>query len=99
MRRLSAKELDEIFLVRHERIVNNDATISFKSNIYEVPAAYIRQKIELRHPVDDVGELWLYDNGAKVGRLKLVNPSENATAFRPTADTATISFSKQAVKP
>jgi len=99
IRRLAAKELDEIFLVRYERIVNNDATISFKSNIYEVPAAYIRQKIEIRHPVDDCQDLWLYDNGAKVGRLKLVNPGENATTFRPTPDISPISFAKQAVKP
>lgn len=30
VRRLSKAELDEIFLIRHERVVNNDATISFK---------------------------------------------------------------------
>ena len=34
IRRLSRSELDEIFLVRHERIVNNDATISFKGDIF-----------------------------------------------------------------
>ena len=57
IRRLAKAELDEIFLVRHERVVNNDATISFKGAIYEVPAAYIRQRIEIRHPVDDPDEL------------------------------------------
>ena len=51
IRRLSKTELDEIFLIRHERVVNNDATISFKGAHYEVPAAYIRQRIEIRHPV------------------------------------------------
>jgi len=39
IRRLSREELDEIFLIRHERVVNNDATISFKGSLYEVPAA------------------------------------------------------------
>jgi len=68
LRRLSKSELDEIFLIRHERCVNNDATISFKGALYEVPAAYIRQKIELRHPVDDPQELFLYDSG--VGWVK-----------------------------
>ena len=57
IRRLSRTELDEIFLVRHERIVNNDATVSFKGDIYEAPTAYIRQRIEIRHPVDDLQEL------------------------------------------
>ena len=69
IRRLSKAELDEIFLVRHERIVANDATISFQGRTYEVPGAYIRQRIEIRHPVDDAGDLALYDNGARIARL------------------------------
>jgi hypothetical protein len=66
IQRLSKTELDAIFLVRHDRIVGNDATISFKGRIYEVPGAYIRQRIEIRHPVDDATALTLYDNGARV---------------------------------
>jgi putative transposase len=99
VRRLAVRELDEIFLARHERIVNNDATISFKGKIYEVPAAYIRQKIEIRLPVDDPDQLYLYDNGARVGQLKLVNPGENATTFRPTKTTAALSFAQEQVEP
>ena len=95
IRRLTRAELNEIFLMRHERIVNNDATISFKGNIYEVPAAYIRQKIEIRHPVDEPEALCLYDGGARVGRLKLVDPRENARTFRPTRDDSPIRFSSQ----
>jgi hypothetical protein len=83
IKRMSRSELDEIFLVRHESVVNNDATISFKGRIYEVPAAYIRQRIEIRHPVDDNDELFLYDNDARVGRLKLVDTRENARVFKP----------------
>jgi putative transposase len=94
IRRLAKAELDEIFLIRHERLVNNDATISFKGNIYEVPAAYIRQRVELRHPVDDAAELWLYDAGQKVARLKLVDARENARIFRPTQAAAAFSFAR-----
>jgi hypothetical protein len=83
IKRMSRSELDEIFLVRHESVVNNDATISFKGRIYEVPAAYIRQRIEIRHPVDDNDELFLYDNDARVGRLKLVDTRETARVFKP----------------
>ena len=32
---------------------------------YEVPPAYIRHRIEIRHPVDDPRELYLYDNGIR----------------------------------
>ena len=99
IRRLSKAELDEIFLIRHERVVNNDATISFKGSLYEVPPAYIRQKIELRHPVDDPEELYLYDNGVRVGRIKLLNKKENARTFRLRHVSTTISFHKGRVEP
>lgn len=95
IRRMTRNELDEIFLVRHERIVNNDSTISFKGNIYEVPAAYIRQRVEVRHTVDDPTQLFLYDNGVRVGRLKLVDAKENARTFKPTTAPAPIRFSSQ----
>jgi transposase InsO family protein len=94
VRRLSKAELDEIFLIRHERVVNNDATISFKGSLYEVPLAYIRQKIELRHPVDDPGELYLYDNDIRVGRIRLLDKKENARVFKPRTVPNTLSFHK-----
>ncbi len=97
IRRLSRTELDEIFLVRHERIVNNDATVSFKGDIYEAPTAYIRQRIEIRHPVDDLQELYLYDNGVRVGRIRLVDKKENAKTFRPRSVPNALSFHKGSV--
>jgi len=99
IRRLSKGELDEIFLVRCERIVNNDATISFKGSIYEVPAAYIRHRIEIRHPVDDPQELYLYDNDIRVGRIRLVDKKENARIFRPKTITNAISFHQGRLMP
>lgn len=98
IRRLSKSELDDIFLVRHERIVNNDATISFKGSLYEVPSAYIRQKIELRHPVDDPQELFLYDNEIRVGRIKLLDKKENARTFRPQSVPTNLSFHRGRVR-
>lgn len=92
IRRLSKAELDEIFLLRFERIVNNDATITFKGSIYEVPAAYIGHRVEIRHPVDDPQHLFLYNNDIRVGRIRLVDKKENARVFRPKNITNTISF-------
>ena len=94
IRRLSKSELDEIFLMRHERIVNNDSTISFKGAIYEVPTAYIRQRIEIRHPIDDPEDLYLYDNNIRVGSIKLVDKKENARTFRPQNIPTNLSFHK-----
>jgi len=99
IRRLSREELDEIFLIRHERVVNNDATISFKGSLYEVPAAYIRQRIEIRHPVDSPEELYLYDNGVRIGRIKLLDKKENAHTFRPKKLSDPLSFHKEEVLP
>jgi len=99
IRRMSKAELDEIFLIRHERVVNNDATISFKGAQYEVPAAYIRQRIEIRHPVDDPEDLYLYDNGVRVCKIKLVDKKENARTFRPKTVPTNLSFHEGRVKP
>lgn len=99
IRRLCRAELDEIFLIRHERVVNNDATISFKGSLYEVPPAYIRHRIEIRHPVDDPHDLYLYDNGVRVGRIKLVDKKENARTFRPQTVPTNFSFHKGRVTP
>jgi putative transposase len=99
IRRLSREELDEILLIRHERVVNHDATISFKGSLYEVPAAYIRQRIEIRHPVDAPEELFLYDNGVRVGRIKLLDKQENARVFRPQQVSTHLSFHKGEVLP
>jgi transposase InsO family protein len=99
LRRLSEAELDAAFLVRHERVVGNDATISFKGKIYEVPSAYIRQRVELRHPVDHPEELALYDDGERIARLKVVNVRENARTFRPAQATDAVSFADEKVSP
>mgnify|MGYP001585865866 CR=1 FL=1 len=99
IRRVGRAELDEYFLVRHERIVNNDSTISFKGRIYEVPAAYIRQRVELRHPIDDIADIWLYDSGQKVCKIKLVDKLENAKTFQPTKTSVHISFARGEVEP
>ena len=99
IRRLSRTELDEIFLIRHERVVNHAATISFKGALYEVPAAYIRQRIELRHPIDQPEELYLYDNGVRVSKIRLLDKQENARTFRPQQVSTHLSFYKGEVLP
>lgn len=91
-------ELDEIFLVRHERVVNNDATISFKGNIFEVPTAYIRQRVDVRHPVDAHRELYLYDKDIRVCPLKFVDKRQNARTFKPNQAQTPISYARGKVQ-
>jgi hypothetical protein len=66
--------------------------------LYEVPSAYIRQKIELRHPVDDPQELYLYDNDIRVGRIKLLDKKENSRTFRPKEILTHLSFHQGRVR-
>jgi hypothetical protein len=75
-------------------VVGNDATISFKGKIYEVPAAYIRQRIEIRHPVDEREALYLFENGARIARLRPVDVRENARTFRPDPAKSPVRFSR-----
>lgn len=96
--RPSRSELDDIFLVRHQRKVNNDATISFKGCIYEVPTAYIRQYIDIRHPVDDDKTLFLYEKDIRIAHLKFVDKRQNAKTFKPTKTQPVISYSDAKVK-
>lgn len=98
LRRLSKDELDAVFLMRHERTVNNDATISFKGRIYEVPAAYIRKRVEIRHPVDDDHALVLYDNDVRIARLNLVDVKENGKTFTPSRSKTSISYATGEVR-
>jgi hypothetical protein len=63
-----------------------------------VPPAYIRHKIEIRHPVDNPEDLYLYDNGIRVGRIKLVDKKENAHTFRPKSVPSNLSFHKGRVQ-
>jgi transposase InsO family protein len=52
IRREHAAFIDEAFLVTHNRLVHKDATIRLYSCLYEVPATYIGQKIDVFHPID-----------------------------------------------
>lgn len=98
IRRLTRDELDDCFLARHTRVVNHDATISFKGRIYEVPAAYIRQRVELRHPADQPDELALYDGGNRVCKLKLVDVRHNARTFTPRVEESVVSYAEGRVE-
>ncbi len=69
----------------------------YKGKIYEVPAAYIRQRINIRHPVDAPDELALYDNGARIAKLKLVDTKENGRVFRPDPAKSKVRFSESEI--
>jgi putative transposase len=71
--------LDEHFLHRVTRTVNNDATIKLHSELFEVPQKYIRQKINVRYSPLQLDIAYIYDQNNilkdTVYRLKKIDNS------------------------
>lgn len=78
VRKLENGKIMETFLHTIYRSVNNDATISFRSRLYQVPARFIgKKKVEFRFdPESPV--LFLYENNTRVIMVKLLDKHENS---------------------
>lgn len=83
LRRIDEDALDEFFMVRVERSVNNDSTVSFQGVIYEVPPSYIGRRIELRYIQERPGDVYLYENGIRIQKCHPVDAKANGQLYRP----------------
>lgn len=90
--RVNEEVLEEFFLVKVTRKVNKDATISFKSLIYEVPVQYIGKCIELRYRQDNARELFLYEKDQRVLAIKVVDARANGKAYKPRSRSNVITY-------
>lgn len=80
--------LDPIFLKREYRKVKPDGTVSLDKQLYEVPARFIGQRIELRF---DEQKVFIYENNKEVGEIQPVCFKVNAHVKR---EPSPLSFSK-----
>jgi putative transposase len=71
--------LDAMFRKRESRKVKQDGTISLNGSLYEIPARYIGQKIDVRF--DETG-VFLYEEGHEAEQLIKVCFSDNAKVKR-----------------
>jgi putative transposase len=78
IRRISQEEIELVFQQTFIRKVNNDATISVDSVLFEVPPKYIGTKIELRHPTGQPFDLWIYENNQPQVKVHKVDPARNS---------------------
>ncbi len=78
IRRIQQHQLDLYFYQSYRRKVKNDATISVKSTLFEVPAKYIGANIELRHPTGQPFDLWIYEHDQPVVKIHKVDPILNS---------------------
>lgn len=73
--------LDNCFMNRIKRRVNNDATISIDKIPYDVPMQFIRQKVEVRYLPDDMDNAYIYYENEKYP-VKKTNKVENGKTKR-----------------
>ncbi len=90
--RVNEDVLKELFLVRTERSVNKDATLSFQSIIYETPAKYIGLTVDLRYKQDQPREVFLYEHGERITKLKAVDARANAKIYKPKSRDTVINY-------
>jgi transposase InsO family protein len=89
VRRIAENELDLIFYRTYKRKVKNDATISINSVLFEVPTRYMGTFIEVRHPLGQPLDLWIFEHEKPVLKMNKVDVHYNSNS--PTSG---ITFSK-----
>ena len=78
IKRLSEEEIKLIFYRTFRRKVKNDSTVSINGKLYEAPAKYMGNYIELRYPSESEDELFIFENDKPVYKLRKINLIENA---------------------
>ena len=77
----SREWLDECFMNRIIRKVNNDSTVSIDSVMYDVPMQFIRSKIEIRYLPDDMQIAYILHQGKRYP-IRRTNKLENSRTKR-----------------
>lgn len=77
----SREWLDECFMNRTIRRVNNDSTISIDNNSYDVPMQFIRMKVEVRFLPDQMDNVYILYEGRRYP-IRPTNKVENSRTKR-----------------
>ena len=80
----SREWLDECFMNRIIRKVNNDSTVSIDSVSYDVPMQFIRMKVEIRFLPDDMKNAYILYDGKRYP-IRPTNKVENSRTKRENA--------------
>ena len=80
----SREWLDECFMNRIIRKVNNDSTVSIDSVSYDVPMQFIRMKVEIRFLPDDMKNAYILFDGNRYP-IRPTNKVENSRTKRENA--------------
>jgi len=81
--RKTDEQIDEAFLHRETRAVKNDATISFRDLLYEVPQEFRKKKIIIKFKPTNLDELYIYnDKNERVCTVKPIDKVSNSKIKR-----------------
>jgi len=85
------EDLDDHFLHRKERKVNNAAIIKLDNKEYEVPQKYIKQKIQVRYLPSDMSKLYVFSKDNKIQETVYpVKKIDNSKIKRSSIDFTTL---------
>ncbi len=90
----SQEWLDECFMNRIFRKVNNDSTISINSTLYDAPMQFIRMKVEIRFLPDDMKNAYILYEGKRYP-IRPTNKVDNSSTKRN--NTPSIDYSMKGV--
>lgn len=87
--------LDMLFLKRDYRKVKHDGTITLLNQLFEVPARFVGQRIEIRYDPSAPTVVHIYENDTSICMATLVSFIDNAhTKRKQDAEQAPISFER-----
>ncbi len=92
VKNIPTEVLEEHFLHRVTRKVNNDATISIDKRKYEVPQKYISHSVYIRYSPHDLNTAYIYDvNNKRCENIGIVKKVDNSKIVREILDYSRLS--------
>ena len=83
IKRITDDDIEECFLHRETRNVRNDATISFRNFLYEVPQEFIKKAIVIKFKPTQIDELYIYnDKNERVCSIRAIDIVSNSKMKR-----------------
>jgi len=90
----SKQELNHIFLYRVTRKIKNDATVSISNVLFEVPAKYIGDRVQIRYDPSCLDKAYIFnDSDTCLDVVYPLNRIANSTIPRGVLTKSSIDFS------
>jgi len=78
LRKIPVDKVHKAFFITVFRRVNNDSTIPFEKDLFQVPSEYIGMKIQIRFDPEKKDELFLFEGEKQITKLNKLDKHLNA---------------------